>query len=336
MSVTKQPTGVDVAKLAGVSKSAVSRAFTGGSVSEDARKRIFDAARQLRYRPSQAARSLKTSRSRLIGLAVTHLDNMFYPEVIERFSETIAELGSRLVLFITHGEADLEPMIDELLGFSLDGVILASGRSAVDVAMECSAASMPVIMFNNIDESGHIPGVGADNALGASAIADHFIAMGHERMAVIIGVAGSSTSHERADAFARRLRETGMPRPLILSGDYTAEGAARAMNRLLDSENPPTAVFCVNDHMALSALETCRQRGVEPGRDIAIAGFDNVAIGAMPSFSLTSFSQSVDEMVDICVAHLFAEIDGVPCNQGTQKVPGELIVRQSTNFKITR
>lgn len=334
MPGSKQPTGVDVARLAGVSKSAVSRAFTGGSVSEDARDRIFEAARQLRYRPSQAARSLKTNRSRLIGVAVTHLDNLFYPEVIERLSETIAKLGSRIVLFITHGEAKLEPMLDELLGFSLDGAILTSGRNAVAVATACQAASMPVIMFNNIDESGLIPGVGADNELGGGAIADHFIAMGHQRTAIMIGVAGSSTSHERADAFARRLREAGRPRPLIVSGEYTADGAARAMNRILDGDTPPTAVFCVNDHMAIAAIEACRARGIEPGRDIAIAGFDDVAIAGNASYSLTTFSQSVDEMVDYCVAQLFAEIDGLPAGKGTRKVPGELIVRKSTDFVI--
>lgn len=333
MSIIKQPTGVDVARLAGVSKSAVSRAFTGGSVSEDSRRKIFDAARRLRYRPSQAARSLKTSRSRLIGLAVTHLDNQFYPEVIECVSETIASLGSRIVLFITHGEAELEPMIDELLGFSLDGVILASGSYAIDVAMECRAASMPVIMFNNIDEGGRIPGVGSDNAMGGTAIANHFIEQGHRRTAVMIGVEESSTSHERANAFSRTMLRAGLPEPVIIHGHYTAEGAARAMGSLLDREDAPSAVFCVNDHMALSAIETCRAHGREPGRDIAIAGFDNVAISAWPSFALTSYSQSIGEMVDACVARLFAEIDGVPCDRETMRIPGELIVRGSSNFK---
>lgn len=332
MATMKQPTGEDVARRAGVSKSAVSRAFTGGSVSDEARRRIFDAARELRYRPSQAARSLKTNRSRLIGLTVTHLDNQFYPEVIERISEAIADQGSRLVLFVTHGEADLEPMIDELLGFSLDGVILASGNLAVEVANECVRASMPVIMFNNVDNSGRIPGVSADNGLGGRAIAEHFLERGHKRLAVITGVPESSTSCERTTAFCEAVVQAGLPDPKRLCGHYTPDGAAKAMGNLLQGDERPSAVFCVNDHMALAAIETCHRMGIQPGKDIAIAGFDNVAIAAWPSFSLTSYAQPVDEMVDACVARLMAEIGGVSSDRTTVRLPGELVIRDSSNF----
>ena len=132
-----------MARRAGVSKSAVSRVFTGGSVSDETRTRVLKAASELRYRPSHSARSLKTNRSHLIGLAVTHLNNQFYPEVIETFSERLAREGCRLVLFITRGEAGLEPMIEELLGFGLDGVILASSSHSTEVAAECKHAAMP-------------------------------------------------------------------------------------------------------------------------------------------------------------------------------------------------
>lgn len=334
MATLKPATGIDVARLAGVSKSAVSRAFTGGSVSEDAKLRILDAARELRYRPSQAARSLKTNRSRLIGLAVTHLDNQFYPTAIERISEEIARKGSRLVLFITHGEADLEPMVDELLGFSLDGVILASGNMAVHVAEECREAAMPVVMFNNVDTSGRIAGVCADNQSGGQAIARHFIERGHRRIAVISGVPDSSTSGQRTEAFCRTVVEAGLPAPTVVCGEYSADVAAQAMAGLLDDPQRPTAVFCVNDHMAFAALGTCQQRRMEPGRDIAIAGFDNVAIAGWPSFGLTTYAQPIPEMVRACVKRLFAEIEGAPADASTLQFPGELIIRQSTDFTV--
>lgn len=335
MATIKQPTGIDVARLAGVSKSAVSRAFTGGSVSEDARRRIVAAARDLRYRPSQAARALKTNRSRLIGLAVTHLDNQFYPEVIERISEAIASQGSRLVLFITRGEAELEPMIEELLGFSLDGVILASGNLAVRVADECVQAGMPVIMFNNVDSAGHIPGVSTDNALGGESVGQHFLERGHKRIAVISGVPNSSTSAERTDAFCRTIIAAGLPMPVVTSGHYTVDGAMAAMRGLLETKERPTAVFCVNDHMAFAAIGVCQSLGIRPGRDIAIAGFDNVAIADWPSFSLTTYAQPIQAMVDACVARLLAEIEGVRTDTMTQRIAGELVVRQSTDFSVS-
>ncbi|SFG42351.1 DNA-binding transcriptional regulator, LacI/PurR family [Novosphingobium sp. CF614] len=334
MATLKQPTGIDVARLAGVSKSAVSRAFTGGSVSDEARQRIFDAARELRYRPSQAARSLKTNRSRLVGLAVTHLDNQFYPEVIERISDTLAIEGYRLVLFITRGEAELEPVIYELLGFSLDGVILASGAFAARVAHECVEAAMPVIMFNNIDKSSQIPGVSADNTLGGETVARHFIERGHKRIAVITGVADSSTSKDRTEGFCRAVSGAGLPMPTLVNGNYTVEGAAEAMNALLARPDAPTAVFCVNDHMAFSAIGACQQAGVQPGRDIAIAGFDNVGIAGWPSFALTSYAQPVTAMIERCVSRLMAEIGGQADDTGTECIPGKLIIRQSSDFHV--
>ncbi|MFO1468438.1 MAG: LacI family DNA-binding transcriptional regulator [Steroidobacteraceae bacterium] len=127
---SRPPTGSDVARLARVSKSAVSRAFTGGVVSDEARRRILAAARQLKYRPNLTARSLTTSQSKLIGVAITHLDNQFYPEVIEKLSDRLASAGFRIVLFITHAEANLDPVLDELLGYRLDGVVLASTSMA--------------------------------------------------------------------------------------------------------------------------------------------------------------------------------------------------------------
>ena len=144
LGIFRPPTGSDVAREAGVSKSAVSRAFTGGVVSAEARERILKAARKLRYRPSLTARSLTTSQSKLIGVAVTHLDNQFYPDIIERLSLRLGAAGFRIVLFVTRGDADLEPMLDELLGYRLDGVVLASSSMAAEVAAECLATGVPV------------------------------------------------------------------------------------------------------------------------------------------------------------------------------------------------
>lgn len=333
MAGNRQPTVNDVARLAGVSKSAVSRAFTGGSVSDDTRRKVEAAARELRYRPSQAGRALKTNRSRLIGLAVTHLDNQFYPEVIERISEALALRGSRLVLFITRGQMELEPMLDELLGFGLDGVILASSSMAAEVARECMAANMPAIMFNNIDPDGTIPGISTDNAHGAAAIAAHLIGQGHRRIGIITGVADSSTTLERVAAFVRALAEAGLPDPEILCADYAPERAADAARELLQRDTAPTALFCLNDHMAFAVLDACRAAGYVPGVSIAVCGFDDVAIAGWEPISLTTYAQPMDQLVAACVERLFAQIEGRDTPSATLRLPGELKIRQSTAFR---
>lgn len=325
-----RPTGTDVARLAGVSKSAVSRAFTGGIVSEEARTRILEAARQLKYRPSNTARSLTTSRSRMIGLAVTHLDNQFYPEVVERLSDRFAQAGYRLLLFVTHGEADLDPVLDELLGFRLDGVVLASSSLAVRVATECIEARVPVIMFNNVDPEGRIPGICADDVQGGALVARYLIAAGHDRFGIVTGLAQSTTSVLRLHGFREAVKAAGLPEPSVVSGKYTFGDAEAATNALLNQADPPNAIFCVNDHMAFGALHAVRSRGLLPGRDISVAGFDNVAISRWPLFSLTTIAQPLELMVEAIASELLDAIAGKPASGTARIFPGDLMVRAST------
>lgn len=325
--IARPPTGSDVARAAGVSKSAVSRAFNGGLVSEDARARIFEAARLLKYRPSLTARSLTTNRSGLIGVAITHLDNQFYPEVIEHISDRLREEKYRLVLFVTQGATDLEPMLDELLGYRLDGIVLASSSLAAQLATECRESNVPVIMFNNIDPQGRAPGVTTDNAAGAAQIARFLLAGDHRRFAIVTGIADSSTSMERCASFRETIAAAGLPEPVRVSGEYSFEGATRATLELLRGKDAPDAIFCVNDHMALAAVQAARTAGREPGRDISIVGFDNVAIAAWPAFALTTYAQPVRQMTDNMISRLLQAIDGKPLPDETVRLPGRLIVR---------
>lgn len=329
MMSMRQPTGSDVARLAGVSKSAVSRVYTGGVVSEDARTKILAAARLLKYRPNRTARSLTTSESKLIGVAITHLDNQFYPEVLELLSDRLAVAGFRIVLFITHGEADLDPVLDELLGYRLDGVVLASSSMASRVASECLDANVPVVMFNNVDPEGRAPGITADGATGAREIARFLIAGEHRRFAVISGIAESTTSVERSRAFAEAVIAAGMQPPQVGYGEYSFTAAQQATRALLSAPEPPDAIFCVNDHMALAALQAARELGYEPGRNISIVGFDNVPIASWPAFNLTTYAQPIEEMIDATVEHLVAAIDGDIRSLDTMRMAGKLIVRAS-------
>lgn len=330
MNKTRQPTGSDVARLAGVSKSAVSRAYNGGYVAPEVRTRIFDAARKLRYRPSIAARALSTNRSNLIGLAITALDNQFYPELVDRLNDRLNLEGYRCVLFETHGEADLEPMLDELLGFRLDGVIMATSSWATRVASECADAGIPVIMLNNVDLTGQIAGVSADNRHGAEEIAHHFIALGKRHTAVINGLEESSASVERTRYFRDAILAAGLPDPRIVCGNYNFDGATAATSTLLSGPQPAEAIFCVTDFMALVCLQAARNEGLVPGHDVAIAGFDDVPIARWPAFDLTTYAAPVSQMVDSCVTRLFAAIEGKPLDSRLSRLQGELKIRGST------
>ncbi|MDE2339845.1 MAG: LacI family DNA-binding transcriptional regulator, partial [Alphaproteobacteria bacterium] len=225
---SRRPTGSDVARLAGVSKSAVSRAYTGGVVSEDAKIKIQEAAAALKYRPSHTARSLTTSRTRLIGVAVTYLDNQFYPEVVQTLADRLAALNYRIVLFITHGDENLDPVLDEILSYGVDGVVFASTSRSARIAVECKDAGVPVVMFNNIDPDVPVKCITATNDIGARAAAAFLVAGEHQRFGIISGLADSSTSIERCRAFSAEICAAGFTPPRQVEGYYTFDGAVQA------------------------------------------------------------------------------------------------------------
>ena len=328
------PTSHDVARLAGVSRAAVSRTYTqGASVAERTRARVLKAARTLGYRPNLFARSLKTRRSRILGLAISDLDSMLYTEFVQLLSDRLAGEGYRLLLFITHGRAGRDPGIDELLAYHVDALILASSTLSSRLAEECHRASMPVVMFNNVDPGGRVATLSCANSVGARLIADFLMAGGHRRFAYIAGYDVDSTSSEREQAFTARLRECGHEAPLRTEGRFRYADACVAMRGLLSAPGAPDAVFCGNDDMALAALQVAQfEYGLKPGVDISIVGFDNAPQTAWPCFGLTTYEQPILQMIDRLVVLVKGAIEGATPAATHESIAGELIVRTSARM----
>lgn len=292
--------------------------------------RIEEAARTLRYRPNKTARSLAINHSGLIGVAITHLRNQFYPELVEKLSDRFAQAGYRIVLFMTRGEGDLDPVLDELFGYRLDGVVLASSSLASRLAAECAEASIPVIMLNNVDPDERSPGISADNMGGARVVAEYLLAAGHRRFGLITGAETSSASVERSAGFIEVIERAGLGSVARAAGEFSFEGAQRAARTLLGMADPPDALFCVNDHMALAALQVANELGRAVGHDLSIVGFDNVDVAAWPAFSLTTYAQPVDQMIEATVTELVGAITKKRALQSTIRIAGRLIVRNSS------
>ena len=331
LPVGRPATASDVAKLAKVSQSAVSRTFTpGASVSDTTRARVLAAAVQLNYTPNHLARSLSTQHSKIVGVALTYLDNQFYPQVLQCLSDELGKAGYRVLLFITHGRSEADPALEELLRYRVDALILASTSLSSRLAAECARVGVPVVMFNTIGADSTTPGISGSNELGGRTIASYLVAGGHQRFAFLAGAGESSTTREREHGFVNRLAELGHARLFREKGYYTFEGALAATRCLLKRAKRPDAIFCANDHMAMAALQVARiEFGLEPGRDVSIVGFDDVDIARWPGFSLTTYSQPVTAMVAETIRILRQLLAGrAPTSLRTQ-VPGRLIVRGS-------
>jgi DNA-binding LacI/PurR family transcriptional regulator len=328
---SRPPTASDVARIAGVSQSAVSRAFTAGAtVAPRTRQRILEAADLLGYRPSNIGRSLTTGKTRIIGLAIGYSDNSFFPSLIRELSKAFGSLGYRLLLFYTGDDGNSDPVLAEVLNYRVDALILASAFLSSDLASECQSAGTPVVLINRKIDGHGVVSVTADNIGGGRAIAQFLLALGHKRVAFVAGIDSSSTSRDRELGFNELMRARGVV-PLRAAGNYTLEGAKRAARGLLAGPDPPDAIFFANDHMAIAGIEVARYEfGLRVGDDISIVGFDDAGPARWQSYDLTTYTQPIAIMVDHVVDCVRSMINGDGPAQEDRIVPGELVIRSST------
>lgn len=323
-------TAEDVARIAKVSQSAVSRAFTpGASVAPATRQRILAAAEQVGYQPDMIARSLMRGRSNIVGVGVGNLINPFLSATLDLLTIKLADVGLRLLLFPTDESSVTRVPSREVLQYRLDAMVLLGMALSDELAEMCARADVPVVLYNRVAQDGQVAsGVSGNNDHGARLLAAFLCAGGHRRFAFIAGFDVSLASRERQASFTGYLIEQGHESPIVETGMFSHEGASAAMRRLLLRPDRPDAVFCANDLMAIAAIEVARSEfGLAVGRDISIVGFDDIAMARWPSFSLTTYAQSTAALVDETIAIIQAVRAGSPPLQ--RIVPGALVIRTS-------
>jgi DNA-binding LacI/PurR family transcriptional regulator len=326
-------TSLDVARLAQVSQSAVSRTFTpGASVSESTRIKVEEAAHKLGYRPNAIARSLITRRSRMVAVVMSYLDNQFYPVVLEKISQRMQRDGYHVLLFIADTR-EVDSVLSDILQYQIDGLVLASTSLSSALALRCSDAGIPVVLFNRTSrDSQNCSSVTSDNYEGGRLVARHLVETGHERIAFIAGMEDSSTNLERERGFLDSLAENGRRCYARAVGNYDFEQAKAATRSLFKGLAPtrPDAVFVANDHMAIATMDTLRmEMGLRVPLDVSVVGFDNVRQADWGSYQLTSVEQDADAMIEAAAKLLLDQIDGAVSSSAVV-LPTRLVVRSST------
>ncbi|SDE00174.1 DNA-binding transcriptional regulator, LacI/PurR family [Paracoccus isoporae] len=331
--MTDKVTSQDVARLAGVSQSAVSRVFTpGASVSAAMSRKVRDAAETLGYRPNVLARSLITGRSRIIGLVVAYLENQFYPVAIEHLSRALQAEGYHILIFMAgNSDAQIEEVMQELIDYQVDGIITASVGMTNNLTERCEAAGIPVVLFNRAQDGTAHSAVTSANRAGGAKVAEFLIAAGHRRIAHISGWLGSSTGRDRHDGFLDALKAAGHAPAAVLEGMYTREDAADAARQMMAMDDPPDAIFVGNDHMAFAVMDVLRiELGLRIPDDVAVVGYDDVPLAAWPAFDLTTVRQPVNRMVSATVDTMLAKIGDRARPAARIEIDGPLILRGST------
>ncbi len=334
-SLKSNVTSIDVARLAEVSQSAVSRTFTpGASVSEPTRRKVMEAARKLGYRPNAHARSLITKRSRIIGLVLSQLGNLFYPAALQQLATRLQRDGYHVLLFI-NDTPNADELVHEILQYHVDGIVLAATTLSSVLAQRCADAAIPVVLFNRVMASGGastVSSVRSDNVAGGRAVARHLADSGHQRVAFIAGNEETSTNLERERGFRDGLAERGLRIWARDIGNYDFEQACLATRELFKPRSErPDAVFVASDHMAFAVMDTLRfELRLRVPEDVSVVGFDNVPQAAWASYRLTTVEQPLQPMIEATVGLLqkYLRDEQAPQSENVV-VPGQLIVRDS-------
>ena len=326
-------TSVEVAKLAGVSQSAVSRVFTpGASASEKITKKVKKAADELGYRPNVLARSLITGKSKIVGFIVAYLDNQFYPESLQKLSKRLQEEGYHILIFTVDNKTDdVIRTIKELLDYQVDAIVAASVSLNNDMTQRCRDVGVPIVLYNRSQDDQNVSFVTSDNIEGGRMIAHHFADIGVQRPAYIAGWEGASTQRDRELGFLRGLEERGLEIFVRGQGAFDIEVAKAQTRKIFNASTLPDAVFVANDHMAFGVMDVLRyELGLNVPNDVCVAGYDDVAIASWDAYSLTSVRQPANRMVEATVEIVLNAIEGLNDQAVHKIIEGPLIIRGST------
>ena len=332
----RRPTSYDVARMAGVSQSAVSRCFRpGNSISDEKRKAILKAAAKLGYEPNAFASSLITKRSNLVAIIISNLTNLYYPQVLAELTQRFDAQGIRVLLFSLQNEGDVGKMLSQVWRYRVDGAIAAAHLSADHLA-QFTRHRVPVVLYNRWAENDAVPSVFCDSIGGERLLVDRLVAAGHRHFAIVAGPADSYVSGQRVDGAMTRLAHHGLT-ATIIPGRFDHESGAEGLRQAMAMKQRPDALICANDLMAIGAIDAARDRvGLRPERptalfcfsdrvamgayqaaaalglripeDLSIVGFDGVEPAAWPSYRLTTIRQPVRRMTDAAVTMLLERI----------------------------
>jgi DNA-binding LacI/PurR family transcriptional regulator len=327
-------TSFDVAALAGVSQSAVSRAFSArSSIAPETRARVLEAARRLDYVPNGIASSLTTKRTNIVAVIVGDMANPFYVQALQRICRELQRLGRQVLVFTVDPGTSADEVMRRVLKYQVDGVLLTSAQLSMRMTGLSLDRGIPIVLFNRYVPGQEAACVRCDNAHGGGLIAEAFLAADIRRYAMITGDPGGATSQDRVRGFVERLAQEGVARADIAEerGHATYDGGAAAALTLFAGRRRdwPDAVFCINDIMALGAMDVLRYRlGAVIPRDIAVAGFDDIPEAGRLAYQLTTVAQPVDAMVAEALALLHLDEPHRPIAREIDRpIPGRLITR---------
>ena len=318
-------TSEDVARVAGVSASAVSRAFTpGASVAPEKRALILQAARELGYRPNVMARAVVTRRSNVVGLILFNETNRHHPGVLLALSQAFSTIGVRVMLFLLKDVDEIGAVIDHILSYQLDGVIAAAPIPHEHLE-HLAAAQVPLLFYNRPGDDG-LASVSCDHHASGVLIARHVLAAGARRIALIRSYAEAFVGNERMRGVEEELARGGAIVVADYRGDFDYDrGVAAVVAWAARGIDDYDAIIAANDMMAIGAKDALIHKlGKRVPEDVAVAGFDGVEASRWLSHSIASVDQPIEHMAKAAVEMMALRIESEHLPAERRLFPGRL------------
>lgn len=324
----------DVAEKANVSTATVSRALMNpDKVSQSTRNKVEKAALEVGYFPQALGRSSKRNESRTILVIVPDICDPFFSEIIRGIEVTAAAQGYLVLIGdCAHQNQQEKTFIDLIITKQIDGMLLLGSRLPFDASIEEQRNLPPMVMANEFAPELELPTVHIDNLTAAFNAVNFLHELGHERIGCIAGPEEMPLCHYRLQGYVQALRRSGITVDphYIARGNFTYEAGANALQQLLALPQPPTAVFCHSDIMALGALSLAKRRGLKVPDDLSIIGFDNISLAEFCDPPLTTVSQPRFAIGREAMLLLLDQLSGQNVSSGSRLLDCELIVRGST------
>lgn len=322
-----------VAEQAGVSVATVSRALRKpGLVSSKTRKKVLEAIDVTGYRPNLMAVRFRSRKSGNLVVLVPTVANTFFSRVIDGIQRAAREKGYGILLCNTLGKTELEDEYAKLVdSYQADGLIQLRAYNPFKDGGSRSGRP-PMVNACEVMDNATCPTISIDNAAAARAVTDHLVRHGHRRIGLIQGPSKSPLTRDRLRGYRESLESAGIPfdASLLCPGHFTLQSGHRAAGGLIARDDPPTAIFCENDEMAIGAIQRIKEAGLRVPEDISVAGFDDISFASYCDPPLTTVAQPTEEFGETAVAVLVDLLEGDTGDNQRVTLPYDLVVREST------
>ena len=327
----KRVTSYDVARVAGVSQSAVSRAFRPGlRVSTKTKDKVMKAAKKLGYKPNAIARMLITQRSGMVAVIISSNSNLVYPELLSRLTEQLSEKNVKVLLFTLDGSDQLEELLEQVWTYQVDGVIaLAAHFDYRDIA-QFEQHQIPVVLYNRQVLDHPVNTVCVDHEQGIRQLIDLLVEDGNKKFLVLSGPTESDVANDRRNIALQNLSRHGFENIPVLYGDYSYQSGKDCFAEWMQDHDAPDAVICSNDTMAIGCMDEVRgAQGLKIPQQVSVVGFDGIHAAFWSGYDLTTIRQPVNQMAKAAVSILMERIENPDSPPEKRVLSGSLILGSS-------